>query len=117
MLHPTPDLKSRLVQCAEAWAAAHARDGQPAPLSRLGKAVAGDANFFERVAAGGGVNVATLEKFARHLADPANWPGGEVPEEARAFAHVTGVSAAEAAPSPGKPLGNSPSALAERDAA
>lgn len=82
------DLKSRLIQCAEAWAAAHG----DAPLSRLGKLVAGDANFFERLRAGGGVNVTTLEKFARFLADAANWPDGTVPEEARAFAHVTGVS-------------------------
>lgn len=33
----------------------------------------------------------TLEKFARFLADAANWPGGDVPPEALALAHVTGV--------------------------
>lgn len=110
------DLKSRLLTCAELWAAAHARDGQPAPLSRLGKAVAGDANFFERVASGGGVNLATLEKFARELADPASWPDGVVPEEARTFAHYTGVSAADGSPSPGNPGENSP-LTKQRDAA
>jgi hypothetical protein len=106
------DLKSRLLACAERWAAAHGRDGEPAPLSRLGKAVAGDANFFERIAGGGGVNVSTLEKFARFLADPANWPGGVVPDDARAFAHVTGVSAEGAGASPGKGGDVSPKAAA-----
>lgn len=87
----TPDLKSRLLTCAEAWAAAHGNGEGPAPLSRLGKAVAGDANFFDRIAGGGGLNLATLEKFARYLADAASWPAGAVPEEAAAFAHAVGV--------------------------
>lgn len=94
MLSLVLDLKTRLVQCAEAWAAANGN----APLSRLGKRVAGDANFFERLAGGGGVNVLTLEKFARFLVDGANWPADEggkpiaVPREAIELAHVTGVS-------------------------
>lgn len=91
------DLKSRLLDCAERWAAAH--DG--APLSRIGKTVAGDANFFDRISRGGGVNLATLEKFAGFLADPANWPDGAVPKEAVAFAHVTGVTPMDAMPSAG----------------
>lgn len=85
------DLKSRLLTCAELWATAHGKEGQAAPLSRLGKSVAGDANFFERVSNGGGVNLATLEKFARELADPTSWPDGVVREDARLFAHAVGV--------------------------
>lgn len=87
------DLKSRLIHVAGLWAAAHADERGPAPLSRLGKRVAGDANFFQRIADGGGLNVTTVENFARHLADPANWPGGAVPREAVELAHVTGIPA------------------------
>ena len=98
------DLKSRLLAAADRWSEAH--DG--APLSRLGKPVAGDANFFERVRSGGGINLATLEKFAAHLADPANWPEGAVPQEALDLAHAVGGSAAEVAASAGKGDESSP---------
>lgn len=81
------DLKSRLIRCAELWAAAH--DG--APLSRLGKQVAGDANFFDRIATGGGLNLATLERFAGHLANSDNWPSGIVPQAALDLATATGL--------------------------
>lgn len=98
------DLKSRLLAVAERWAAAH--DG--APLSRLGKPVAGDANFFDRLQRGGGINLATLEKFAEHLADPANWPEGCVPQEALDLAHAVGGSAALVAASAGNAGDSSP---------
>ena len=78
------DLKSRLAACAEQWSMAH----DAAPLSRLGKLVAGDANFFARIAApSSSLNVKTLEKFATHLGDPASWPDGLVPQEVQAFVH------------------------------
>ena len=84
------DLRSQLMGAANAWCAVH-----EAPLSRLGKAVASDAAFFDRVEGRAVLpcTVATLEKFARFLADPVNWPDGVVAEEARALAHVTGVTA------------------------
>lgn len=92
------DLKSALLVCAEEWARRHGDESGPAPLSRLGKQVAGDAKFFGRVAdRDGGMNLATLEKFAAYLLDPANWPepvggGGRVPQEARDLAHRCGIS-------------------------
>lgn len=86
-----PDLRSQLLDAADAWCDAH-----EAPRSRLGKAVASDGAFFDRVDERDVLpcTVATLEKFARFLADPANWPEGEVADEAKALAHVVGVSAA-----------------------
>lgn len=78
------DLKSRLLVCADLWMAAH----EGAPPSRLGKMIAGDANFLLRIADGGGVNLATLEKAADVFSDPANWPdGGTVPQDVVAFVH------------------------------
>lgn len=82
-----PDLKSRLIACAEIWCQAHG-----APLTRLAKLVTSDARRLDRVADGNGLNVDTLEKFARYLIDPANWPEGvAVPEAVAAFGQVVGV--------------------------
>ncbi|XUU60669.1 hypothetical protein ACRAQ6_14085 [Erythrobacter sp. HA6-11] len=92
------DLKSRLQAAAAAWCSVHGN----APLSRLGKRIAFDATFFDRIASGGGVNLATLEKFAAFFADPLNWVvEGEscaeaqklIPQEALAFCHAVGVTA------------------------
>lgn len=44
----------------------------------------------------------TIAKFARFLADATNWPEGEVAEEAKALAHVVGVSPVDAVQSAGK---------------
>ena len=84
-----PDLRSKLKSAADAWCKAH-----DAPASRLGKAVAADAAFFDRVEGRDVLpcTVATLEKFARYLADPVNWPEGQVADEAKALAHVVGVT-------------------------
>lgn len=103
-LHPPQDLRSRLSDCAQGWADAH-----DAPLSRLGKRVTGNANFFERLAAGEGFTIATLEKFAAFLTDGSNWPeGAEVPAEVIAFGHAVGVSAPAPALSAGDASGISP---------
>jgi len=93
-----PDLKSTLLECAREWSRRHGDDTGPAPLSRLGKRVAGDANFFERIATpGAGMNIATLEKFVAHLLDPASWQDREVPQGVRDLAHRCGVSLCAAA--------------------
>lgn len=47
------------------------------------------------------VTDATLEKFARFLVDPANWPDGSVPQEAVDLAHRVGVTPDGASLSPG----------------
>lgn len=99
-IHQPIDLKSRLLAAADAWTAAHA-----APRSRLGKRVAGDAAFFDRIAPVEPLacNVATLEKFARFLADQENWPEGcAIPQEVVAFGHAVGVTAAPATASIGQ---------------
>lgn len=86
------DLKSRLIRSAESWAAAH-----DCGVTRIGKRVAGDANFFTRLDSPDATcNVATLEKFGRFLADGANWPDGRVPGDVVEFIHVLGITAAEA---------------------
>ncbi|WP_370179937.1 hypothetical protein [Alteriqipengyuania sp.] len=88
------DLKTRLSLCAEAWATAHTDDGgERAPLSRLSKRVMDDGKFFDNLGAmRRGPSTDTLEKFARYLIDPANWPEGRVASEAVELAHVVGVT-------------------------
>ncbi|MEH6722775.1 MAG: hypothetical protein V7686_04545 [Qipengyuania sp.] len=99
-------LTERLVAASECWTATC-----DATLARLGKVVANDTAFFTNLAKmRRGPSTDTLEKFARYLADPANWPGGLVAEEARALAHVVGVTPAGGAVSPGKTEGISPAA-------
>lgn len=59
----------------------------------LGRTVVNDGGYFGMVEASNSTRTATLEKFARFLADPVNWPNLAVPAEVIAFAHVVGVSA------------------------
>lgn len=106
------DLKTRLSLAATAWCVAHAdQEGAPAPASRLARAAGyDDGEFFEKLpTARRGPSTNTLEKFARFLADPANWPEGEVGDEAKTFAHAVGVSPADGAASAGKAGAISPS--------
>ncbi len=91
-------LTERLVTASECWTAAC-----DVTLARLGKIVANDTAFFTNLAKmRRGPSTDTLEKFARFLADAANWPEGEVAEEAKALAHVVGVSPVDAVQSAGK---------------
>lgn len=91
---PTLPLIDRLVLVAARWAAAH-----EATLARLGREVVNDGGFFGRLEApGANTTTATLEKFARFLAEPGNWPGGTVPGEAHRFAHIMGISASSGDP-------------------
>ncbi|MBX7496788.1 hypothetical protein K3172_13055 [Qipengyuania sp. 6B39] len=94
------DLKTRLAEAAQIWCTAHAAaEGKEVPLSRLSKAIGYDGKFFDTLPTmRRGPSTDTLEKFARFLADPANWPDGTVAEEAKALAHVCGVSAADVLP-------------------
>lgn len=95
---PRPSLIDRLRCCAALYAEAHG--AKPSRLSRL---AINDAGFFDNLdARPKGPSIDTLETFARFVADAANWPDGVVPDEALAFAHVTGVSAGGAGASPGK---------------
>ena len=88
------DLKSRLFEVARQWCAAQ---GDDVPLSRLGKRVAGDANFFARLEPEGAtLHLATLERFARFLNDGAHWPAGTPPVDVHAFAHAIGIAPQEA---------------------
>ena len=92
-----PSLTDRLRSAAERWADAH-----ESHLARLGKLVVNDTSFFTGLSMRvKGPSTDTLEKFARFLADPANWPKGCVAEEAKALAHVCGVTCTSAAASAG----------------
>jgi hypothetical protein len=98
-----PRLRDRLLHAAEAWSRATGRT-----LGALSSVVSNHAQTIERLRdPDNKVTDATLERFAVFLADPVNWPGGEVPQEAVDLAHVTGVSGAAAHVSPGKVAGNS----------
>ena len=93
-----PRLRARLLAAAEAWSEKTGRT-----LGALSCVVSNHARTIERLRdPSNKVTDATLEKFARFLADPANWPGGAVAQEAVDLAHVVGVSASPALLSPGK---------------
>lgn len=118
---PTLSLVDRLRICAVLWTEAN-----DASFARLGKAVVNDGGFFTRLdSPGSTTTAATLEKFARFLIDPANWPDAVVPGEVAAFAHVTGISPEAGEPSrgisdessPALVLPPLPGALAARTAA
>lgn len=86
VIEPAP-LVERLKAAAQTWA-----DLNGASLARLGRAVMNDNGFFSRIDANPVTTTATLERFARFLGDGGNWPDAAVPDEVRAFVHVTGVS-------------------------
>lgn len=90
----------RLRHLSEMWAAA-----TTSSVARLGRLVINDGGFFARIAETQSTTTATLEKFARFFIDPFNWGGADtgaegVPEEARVFAHMMGVSTPGAGGSP-----------------
>lgn len=61
-----------------------------------------DGGFFERLRnPKAGVTDGTLEKFGLFFAEAGNWPGSEIPQEARDFLHVLGLSPQTSSPSPG----------------
>ena len=85
--HPTLPLLDRLRVCAALWS-----EATDAKLARLGREVVNDGGFFARLESpGASTTTATLEKFARFLIDPANWPDAKVPGDVVAFGHVTGI--------------------------
>ncbi len=92
---PTLPLVDRLRASAAAWV-----DANEASLARLGRAVVNDGGFFTRLETQvQGTTTASLERFARFLVEPANWPADAsgarvVPAEVIAFGHAVGVSAA-----------------------
>ena len=84
---PIPALPDRLLQVAGLWSAA-----QGATLHRLGALVINDGAFFARLESTASTTTKTLERFARFLIDPGNWPQGDVPAEVCRFAHAVGIS-------------------------
>ena len=99
---PLPGLIERLRGAAELWA-----EATNSSLSALASAVLNDSGYFARIAGpSASTTTRTLEKFARFLTDPANWPEGAAPEEVCAFAHAVGVSGPACAASPDSCAGN-----------
>lgn len=90
--HPM-SLDDRLRQASAAWCSAN--EAKP---GRLGRLAINDGGFFTRLEnnPGASTTTATLTRFAEFLADPANWPDSVVADEAKALAHVVGVSVPEA---------------------
>lgn len=86
-----------LQRLAVLWAGATARS-----LPRLGTIVANDGKFFERLAAGSRISVATWESFIRFFREPANWPEGTIPADAALLLDEIETIAVGAEPSVGK---------------
>lgn len=97
--HQTLSLDDRLRIACTAWCVAN--DAKP---GRLGRLAINDGGFFTRLEKNpcASTTTATLGKFAQFLVDAANWPEGKVAEEAKALAHVVGVSPVDAVQSAGK---------------
>lgn len=90
-----PSLRARLFAGAEAWSAATGRS-----LGALSSLVTNHGGTLDRLRdPGAAVTDITLEKFARFLIDPANWPEREAdaehqgwpPEAALKFGEAVGV--------------------------
>ena len=90
-------LVERLQRSADLWS-----EASGSSLSQLGRSAVNDSTFFSRLESPRGPTTATLEKFARFLLDPANWPDAKVPREVVAFGHVTGITPDPAPVSRGK---------------
>ena len=89
--------RDRLLAVAQLWSEATGRT-----FGALSAKVTNHGGTLDRLSdPANAVTDTTLERFARFLADPANWPECDVPEEAREFAHVTGVSVADGGASTG----------------
>lgn len=94
MLNPSSDLsapikpRDRLLQLARIWS-----DRTGRSHGALSAMVMNHGGALERLRdPAKSVTDGTLERFARWMGDPANWPEGAVPREALEFAHVTGVA-------------------------
>lgn len=100
MNSPAPiPLRDRLLAAANAWAQATGRS-----LGALSARVMNDGKTLDRLAdPSRTVTDATLTRFATFLLDPVNWPDAKVADEAKALAHVTGVTPDMLAASAGKP--------------
>lgn len=102
-VHAPPSPVDRLNVATQLWCEATGRS-----RGALASIVANDGKFFTRLdSPDATTTVAMLQRFARFLGDPANWPEGEdghrsVPEEVAAFVHVTGVSPATPDPATGQ---------------
>lgn len=89
MNHALPTrLLDRLLAAATAWSEANDRT-----IGALASIVVNHGSFFDRLESpGASTTTATLEKFARFLGDPAQWPDGAVPDVVAGFVHAVGVS-------------------------
>lgn len=85
---PVP-LRERLIGVSTCWAEKTGRT-----LGSLSTRVTGTGKTLERLIEdpARAVQDNTLEKFAAFLADQANWPDEVVPEDAKVFAHVVGIT-------------------------
>lgn len=95
-------LNDKLRAASACWCEATGRS-----LGALSSIVTNQGSFFDRLGnSRNGTNTTTLEKFARFLTDPTNWPtaeeggDGRLPEAVLAFGHAVGVIACEASASP-----------------
>ena len=81
------DLLSKLAKVADAWVEAQQRTDPGVSLKTLGSRAIGNSKVFDRK----GMNVDTLERLARWLGDPANWPLALVPTESCLYLGELGV--------------------------
>ena len=86
------DLIGNLTVLADLWAGAHRAAGSTS-ISRktLGARVHQDAKLFDRLEAGGNLNIPRFEALIDYLADPDNWPA-DMPTEAQRILVLLGVA-------------------------
>lgn len=90
-------LIDRLLRIADLWAEAKGHSS----TSRLSTIVANDGGLLKRLAEGGNLTVATVDKFVCFLRDSTNWPDAVLPAEASELidqiGHITSLPEADAA--------------------
>lgn len=111
-IHEPLTLIDRLRTCAALWADANDRS-----LGALASVVMNHGSFFDRFeSADVSTTTTTLERFARFLGDPANWPEAAVPDAVREFVHVVGITPDAPTPATGQSAETSGQSVAERAA-
>lgn len=86
------NLIGNMALLAGRWLTAHHNAGNSrVSLATLGARVHKDAKLFERLKAGGSLSVERYEALVAYLADPANWPDGALPADARLDLAAMGI--------------------------
>lgn len=87
------DLIGNLLVLVDLWEGEHKAAGAVrATRKTLAARVLDDSKLFDRIAAGGALNIPRYERLIEYLATASSWPGGLLPEPAERMLASLGVA-------------------------